>query len=323
MNIFVTGATGFLGTHLIKRLEQEGHNIKALSRTPQEEAHFVVGDVVEDDISPLMNGCDVLIHAAGLVSHKMEDADLLWKIHVEGTQRTFAAAEKAGITRVIYLSTSGTIAVSKSPKEISEDHGAPFHLIKEWPYYRSKLFAEQLAMKQHTFDVICLNPSLLLGPGDRPEGESTRSIRLFLDDQMPMAPSGGMAYVDVRDVVEGTVAALTKGRSGERYLLNGCNTSFLEFYQRLARISGKSAPIAAMPTQTRSLLNLFPKWKDIGAPLGLDIGREELLLASHYWYCDCSKAEQDLGWTPRDPLETLEDTVFDIQENQQMFDPWA
>ncbi len=323
MKIFVTGATGFLGTHLVERLLKENHSVTALSRTPQDGEHFIVGDLLEDDLSLAMSGCDVLIHAAGLVSHKMDDANLLWRIHVEGTQNVFSAAERAGIKKVIYLSTSGTIAVSKSERIISEVEGSPFHLIKEWPYYRSKLFAEQFAMKGHSFEVVCLNPSLLLGPGDRPDGESTRSIRLFLDDQMPMAPSGGMAYVDVRDVVDAIIASITKGRSGERYLLNGCNTTFLEFYQRLARISGKSAPFAAMPKQTRSLLSLFPKWKDVGGPLGLDIAREELLLASHYWYCDCEKAEQELNWNPRDPLQTLEDTVFDIQQNQQVFDPWA
>ena len=134
MNIFVTGATGFLGTHLIERLLKEKHNVKALSRNPQEGEHFIVGDLLEDDLSSAMSGCDVLIHAAGLVSHKTDDADLLWRIHVDGTQKAFSAAEKAGIKKVIYLSTSGTIAVSKSERAINEDQGAPFHLIKEWPY---------------------------------------------------------------------------------------------------------------------------------------------------------------------------------------------
>ena len=113
---------------------------------------------------------------------------------------------------------------------------------------------------------------------------------------MPMAPSGGLAFVDVRDVVNAIFLALEHGRGGERYLLNGCNTLFSEYYKRLARIADVPTPLMTMPKQTKGVLGLFPKWKDVGNMLGLDISRHDLLLASHFWYCDCQKARTELYW---------------------------
>jgi dihydroflavonol-4-reductase len=322
--IFVTGASGFLGQHLLQTLKHRGFEYTALSRSSDEEG-FVQGDILErEGLESLMEGHDILIHAAGLVSHDPKDSDLLWKLHVNGTKNVCEAARKVGISRVIYLSTSGTVAVSKENREITEDGDSPLPLIKEWPYYRSKLFAEDVALsfQDGEMDVVSLNPSLLLGPGDRYDGESTKSIRLLLDKQMPIAPSGGLAFVDVRDVVEAIILSLKNGRGGQRYLLNGTNVSFGEYYKRLARLADVSAPLMTMPKQTKGFLSLFPKWKDVGGALGLDISRHDLLLASHYWYCDCSKARSELLWVPRDPLTTLSDTVHDIQKKRDQYNPW-
>ena len=322
--IFVTGASGFLGQHLLQTLRNRGFEYTALSRTSHDEG-FVCGDILDkESLVSVMKGHKILIHAAGLVSHDPKDSDLLWKLHVDGTKNVFEVAKELGISKVIYLSTSGTVAVSKEEEEISENGVSPLPLIKEWPYYRSKLFAEDIAMSYQStdMDVISLNPSLLLGPGDRYDGESTKSVRLLLDKQMPMAPSGGLAFVDVRDVVEAILLSLHHGRGGQRYLLNGCNTLFSEYYKRLARIADVPAPLMTMPKQTKGVLGLFPKWKDVGNMLGLDITRYDLLLASHFWYCDCSKARTELHWVPRDPLTTLSDTVHDIQKTQDQYNPW-
>ena len=322
--IFVTGASGFLGQHLLSTLKHRGFEYTALSRSSDEEG-FVHGDILDaEGLDVLMEGHDILIHAAGLVSHDPKDSDLLWKLHVNGTRNVLESAQNAGISRVIYLSTSGTVAVSKEEQEITEQGESPLPIIKEWPYYRSKLFAEDMAMSFQSADmeILSLNPSLLLGPGDRYDGESTKSVRLLLDKQMPVSPSGGLAFVDVRDVVEAIILAFTKGRSGERYLLNGSNMPFGEYYKRLARIAEVPAPLMTMPKQTKGILGLFPKWNDVGGALGLDISRQDLLLASHYWYCDCSKARSELLWVPRDPLTTLSDTVHDIKKKREQYNPW-
>ena len=95
----------------------------------------------------------------GLVSHDPEDSDLLWKLHVNGTRNVLESAQRTGISRVIYLSTSGTVAVSKDDQEITEQGESPLPIIKEWPYYRSK-FAEDMAFQSADMEILSLNPSL-------------------------------------------------------------------------------------------------------------------------------------------------------------------
>ena len=126
---------------------------------------------------------------------------------------------------------------------------------------------------------------------------------------MPVAPSGGMSFVDVRDVAVAVEAACTM-EAGERYLLNGGNMPFVDFYGMLARITGRDAPLMAMPRATRRLLSWMPRLgrdRGVGVGIGPVISREDLELASHFWYASSAKAEAELGFSPRDPLATLED----------------
>jgi len=258
-----------------------------------------------------------VIHTAGLVSHATKDAERLWKIHVEGTQNVVDIALESKVERVVYLSTSGTIAVSDDPDRIAcEDDPAPFDLLKAWPYYRSKYFAEQIALdaSQKGLNLISLNPSLLLGPND-PTGASTNAIQLFLDNKIPMAPCGGVGFVDVRDVASTAVHALRNGQSGECYLLNAANMSFLEFYQRIARLSNKSAPMLKMPSLTRKALGWFPRMKKVG----LHLDKEDVELASYFWYADSSKAKETLDFQARDSMDTLYDTVDSLLKQNDGF----
>jgi dihydroflavonol-4-reductase len=332
VRVLLTGATGFLGRNIISRLSGE-HTIVALSRDPASAPALpdgiepVAGDVLDPaTLASAMEGVDALIHGAGRVSHDPADAAELWRLHVTGTENVLDAAAAAGVGRVVYISTSGTIAVSDDLKRIPDETAPPpLSFIKAWPYYRSKLFAEQaaLARSSDTLPVISLNPSLLLGPGDLPDGPSTAPVRHFLDGDVPAAPPGGLSFVDVRDVAEAIAAALTRGAPGARYLLGGANMTFTDFYGRLARISGKSAPLATMPTSTLRVLRWLPKWKQIGSTLGIDLSRDELELACHVWYLDHSRASDELGWSPRDPQRTLEDTVHDIQSRAGEYEPWV
>ncbi|MEL6347616.1 MAG: NAD-dependent epimerase/dehydratase family protein [Myxococcota bacterium] len=331
MKLFITGGTGYLGRHLIPRLARDGHELTVLSRDPArviDGAQTAPGDILTPEtLGPAMAGADALIHAAGKVSHDLDDAEEMWRLHVTGTENILDAAEAAGVKRVVYLSTSGTVAVSDDPDFLgTENSPDPLRFVRSWPYYRSKLFAEQIALKRSApaFKVICLNPSLLLGPGDDAEGNSTVSIRRFLDGQVPACPPGGLSFVDVRDVADAVAVSLTKGRAGKRYLLSGGNMTFRQFYNRLARIADKPAPMVNMPSVTRKALSWIPGFDQITAFVGAELSKEEMELACHYWYADPSRAEDVLGWTGRDPQRTLEDTVHDIQQREgQRFAPWV
>jgi dihydroflavonol-4-reductase len=240
----------------------------------------------------------------------------MMKVHVEGTRTTLDAAKRAGITRVVVASTSGTIAVSKEPREISEDAETPVGIIARWPYYRSKLYAEKEALERSApgYEVICVNPSLLLGPGDL-RNSSTDDVRLFLDGKVLAVPAGGMSFVDARDAASAMVAAMKQGRPGQRYLVSGCNTTVRDFFSRLERVSGVKAPWVPMPKDPELALQAVLLLQRVATRFGgkLPVSAETVDVAEHFWYVDWSKATRELGFQPRDPMETLRDTVEDLR----------
>jgi dihydroflavonol-4-reductase len=217
----------------------------------------------------------------------------------------------------VVASTSGTLAVSRDADSIADESSrAPLELIARWPYYRTKLYAERAALDANRpgeLEVVVVNPSLLLGPGDLRES-STGDVRLFLERSIPAVPAGGMAFVDARDAALGMLQAFERGRAGERYLLNAKNLTIAAFFQRLERISGVKAPLLRMPASrpvALGLNQLFSKAVEaIGGRAPVDAVSVEM--AQYFWYCSAEKAERELGFVARDPGETLRDTVADM-----------
>lgn len=322
MRYLVTGATGFLGSELTRLLLSRGHEVVALCRTPQPALEasgcvVAIGDVLDPaSVEAAAAGCDGVFHCAGLVSRKPEDSQQMWKVHVDGTRHVLDAVKKAGVRRVVVASTSGTVGVSATEQTMSEDDETPHGLIGRWPYYRSKLYAEQYALKANAqdFEVVCVLPSLLLGPGDE-RGSSTDDVRLFLEKKVQAVPQGGVSFVDVRDAAWALEAAMDKGRAGERYLIGGCNCTVREFFSRLERVSGVKAPWLPMPKSpetAKQIVRFLDKVIDRlgGASL---VDEESVDIAQHYWWIDWSKAQRELGFEPRDVSETLQDTVDDLR----------
>ena len=315
MRILITGATGFLGRSLLPRLLR-GHELVLLSRRPgwTEGASTAVGDITDRATLPqALEGCEAVIHLAGLVSQHPDDAARLFELHVQGTENVLEEAQRAGVRRVVYLSTSGTVAVSADPNFIANERSeTPKEIIYRWPYYRSKLIAEEAALSRSNSNmgVISLNPSVLFGPDDI-LGESTRSERMFLDGQVPVSPPGGLSFTDVRDVAAAVETALYRGRPGQRYLLGSANMTFHALFERLARLSNRSAPSLRAPEVLRKALSWFPDWGKEGFGFGFSVDRYGMDQACHTWYLDDSLARAELGWSPRDPMDTLRDTVVD------------
>jgi dihydroflavonol-4-reductase len=327
----VTGSTGFLGRHLVAALRAHGHDVVAIVRNATDVPAGVApmrGDVLDKaSIERAAVGCDGVFHCAGMVSRRPEDAEKLQRVHVEGTKNVLDACIGKNVRRAVVASSSGTVAVSDDPDRVStEEDETPIGILNRWPYYRAKLFAEKAALDRHgvtlpngeSFEVVCVNPTLLLGPGDT-NGSSTDDVRLFLERKIPAIPPGGISYVDARDAAEGMRLAMEKGVSGRRYLLGACNLTLREFFARLERVSGVRAPLIPMirARQAAELAAAGAKLLErltsrLGVPMPVD--PVSLDMAHFYWYLDASLAENELGWTPRDPTETLADTVKDLTE---------
>jgi dihydroflavonol-4-reductase len=319
----VTGATGFLGSHLVRHLLREGHDVVALCRKPDAGlaamgAIEILGDVLDEtSVKRAAEGCQGVFHCAGKVSRKPEDAELLYRTNVDGTKTVVRASKAAGVPRLVLASTSGTVAVSKDATVLDEKAPAPLDLIGRWPYYRTKLYAETFALEQNKdgFEVVSVNPSLLLGPGDV-HGSSTGDVVQLLEGRVPVVPAGGISFVDVRDVAPAMLAAMLRGAPGARYLMAGANITVDAFFGRLSRISGAPRPALRAP---KSLLlakvgvSLFDRAKKV-LPLDGDLDQVSAEMGQVYWYCDSARAKKDLGFEPRDPNETLSDTIADLHE---------
>jgi dihydroflavonol-4-reductase len=317
VNLLVTGGTGFLGSALVPLLLGAGHRVRVLQRSAAPEAQALGAEVacgsVQDQaaVRAALDGVEAVYHLAGRVDFDGKDPAALYALHVQGTRTVLEAAASAGVERVLLSSTSGTIAAFREERTGTEADPYPLREVAGWPYYLSKIYQEKAALRialDTGLPLVVLNPSLLLGPGDA-RLSSTDVVWKFMKRRLPAMPGGGLSFVDVRDAAQAFAAALERGRPGERYLLGGANMRFREFFGRLERLSGVAGPRISLPPDVNvagvKLLEKLSSWR--GAEPPIDSASVEM--GEHFWYCDSRKAEEELGFRPRDPQETLADTV--------------
>jgi dihydroflavonol-4-reductase len=321
----VTGGTGFLGAHLVHQLLETGaKNLRVMAtQIPAWLAELGVetfaGSITEaEDVARAVEGVGEIYHLAGRVSRELEDAHEMYSIHVDGTRILCDAAQAANVKTIVLASTSGTIAVRERGDGIPDETGAqPLDIISRWPYYASKLYQERTALERFSGTgrrLVILNPSLLLGPGDE-RLSSTKVVLDFLARKINAIPTGGLSFVDVRDAASAFRAAMKDGRHGERYLLGSANWTFDKFFNRLERLTKVRAPRFSFPSKVAiagsQIIHAFYKQWDKAPP----VEPAAVEMAEYFWYLDSSKAESELGFSPRDPGETLLNTVQYLREN--------
>lgn len=320
--LLVTGATGFLGEHLCRVLVERGHAVRGLARSrsavlAELGVEHVRGDVLDGpELDRALAGAAAVFHLAGAVSRDPDDAQRMMRLHVDGTRRVLERMAAANVKKLVLASTSGTIGVSKDEEILDETAPYAEEIVAGWPYYASKIYQERLAFEHGRrlgIDVIAVNPSLLLGPGDR-RLSSTGDVRKFIKRKIPVLPDGGINFVDARDAAVATANALEQGRPGERYLLGGPNWTMKEFFARLGRVANVAPPRLRLPA----------KWNRWGASLVEELYRHRgkeppvdrisVEMAEHFWWIDSAKAERELGFSARDPQLTLVDTVAYLRQ---------
>jgi dihydroflavonol-4-reductase len=321
---WVGGATGFLGSHVVSALEARGHEVVPVSRSGGGGRARAVDVLDAAAVSASARGCEWAFLCTGKVTRDRDESEELYRLHVTGTQNALAGLRAAGVRRVVVASTSGTLAVGTERERIADEGcRAPLEVIASWPYYRTKLYAEREALAANAppdFEVVVVNPSLLLGPGDVRES-STGDVRRFLEGVIPAVPAGGMAFVDVRDAAQGMLLAAERGRPGERYILNAQNLTLAAFFQRLERISGVKAPLFKLPASRPLALGIGQLFTRAVRAIGgvPPVSEASIEMGQYFWYCDASKAERELGFRPRDPGETLRETVEDLVSRKVVF----
>lgn len=256
MKVFVTGATGFVGSHVARLLHEQGADLRLLvrstSRTDLIDAlpgDRVTGDLGDADaLRHVIEGCDFVFHVAADYRLWARDSAAMYRTNVEGTRAIIQAAQQAGVRRVVYTSSVATIGFLKDGGPADEE--SPVSLADMIGHYkRSKFLAEQVALAagKAGAPVVMVNPTAPVGEQDIKPTPTGRILLDFLRRKFPAYVETGLNLVDVREVARGHLAAMERARPGERYVLGGENLTLKQVLDQLAAITGLPAPRIKLP----------------------------------------------------------------------------
>lgn len=324
MSILITGATGYIGTHLTQKLVQEGNAVRMLSRNPPSFHHPLI-EVVEGDIldkrslQKAMKNISQVYHLAAYARLWAKDPQIFYQINVDGTQNVVDAVKLAGVKKILHTSTAGVLGPSDHTP-IHEEHkrSIPFFNV----YEETKAIAEDIirSFVQQGGQATIVNPARIYGPGlDSVSNPVTKIIELYLKGKWHIIPGSGNdlgSYGYIEDVVYGHIQAMEKGRNGERYILAGVNLRFNELIAWIKEISGIERRLYRIPF---SVLKAVSKVMTLRASL---IGSPPMITPEwvqrykYDWALDSQKAVQDLGYTIRPIKEGLQKTIEWLRKNR-------
>jgi dihydroflavonol-4-reductase len=306
MKAFVTGATGFLGSHVARVLGEQGADLRLLVRSTSNlrnlegiKAETATGDLRDpSSLEKGMSGCDTVFHVAADYRLWVRDPAEMYRSNVDGTKAILDAARKHGVRRVVYTSSVATVGFTGNGHPADED--SPVSLADMiGPYKRSKFLAEQLAMEAggSGMQVVVVNPTTPVGEQDVKPTPTGRIVVDFLKRRFPAYVETGLNLVDVRECALGHVVALEKGRPGERYILGGENLTLKQILDKLGEISGLPSPKVKLPYVFAFATGIVDE-----AITGRLLHREpratvdSVRMGKKKMFASCAKAERELGW---------------------------
>jgi dihydroflavonol-4-reductase len=310
--VLVTGATGFIGSHVARLLAERGDEV-------------VLGvegngtDAAIEDLDLRRVRCDVLdrramrralrgvervFHTAGITSVRPEDAERLFEVNVGGTKLVMEECLRAEVERVVYTSSAAVVGPAEQGKAADETQLFTAGRLGI-PYVNSVHEAEVEAMRvaARGLPLVCVNPAVCFGAGDY-RLTSTRLVRSFLLGRIPVYTDGALSIVDIRDAAEGHLLADERGQVGERYILGGRNYTFDRLFADLGRLSGIDPPLKLPGRMALAAATLFGSRSRAWPLTPL-----EMRAAGQWWTYRSTKAHRELGWKARPHEDTLEATV--------------
>jgi dihydroflavonol-4-reductase len=310
LTAFVTGATGFLGSHVARALADGGADLRLLVRPTSnirnlaalEKADRVPGDLRDPlSLKKAMSGCDIVFHVAAdyrLWTPTQSDIDQMYQSNVEGTRAIIAAAQEAGVKKVVYTSSVATMGFKTDGTLVDED--APVSLADMVSHYKkSKFMAEQIALEagRNGANVVVVNPTTPIGEQDVKPTPTGRIILDFLKRKFPAYVETGLNLVDVHQCARGHLLAMEKARPGERYILGGENLTLKQILDKLTTITGLPSPSIKLPygvafafgvldtAVTGKLLRKTPR-----------ASIDEVRMGRKIMFVTSAKAVRELGW---------------------------
>ncbi|KAA3653841.1 MAG: NAD-dependent epimerase/dehydratase family protein [Chloroflexi bacterium] len=325
MKVFITGGTGFIGRHLIRRMAQTDHELRCLARPSSDIAHFeelgveiVYGDVTDKpSIVAAMQGCDWVIDLANIYEFWLPDPSLFAKVNIEGTQNLMEAALETDVMKVVHVSTALVYGKPKDTPFTEESKPGPVQFSE---YARTKQKGEEFAWKLHEendLPLVSIYPVGVLGLGDTKA--TSQVVRNLVQRRMPATAynNSTVVLVHVKDVVEGIVRAIEKdGNIGERYILGKEQITLKDYYKMVCEIADVPLPFLALPgwmaMSTAHMLTALSRITKRPPWLGMNV--DQMRSFKTGYLCDGSKAEKELGITYTPIRVGLEEEVMAIKQ---------
>lgn len=312
MKIFVSGATGFIGSRLALRLANNGHQVHALYRDEHKTAiiqhpniKLFKGDILDlESLIKPVEGCSQVYHTAAFARVWDKDPSLIYRQNIEGTMNVVRAGIISGVEKIVCTSTAGVLGPSRSDEMVDENTPCPLGYFID--YESSKMMMETIlkTISLTGTEVVIVNPSRVYGPGILSESNGiTRIILDYINGKWRIIPGDGKSignYVYVEDVVTGHIQAMEKGKSGERYVLGGTNMTFNELFGGLAELTGKRFFMVHLPLPIMQIISV------IMLLIARISGRAPLIIPAlvrkynHNWNLSSAKAEKELNYRPVD-----------------------
>ncbi|HEX4926077.1 MAG TPA: NAD-dependent epimerase/dehydratase family protein [Bdellovibrionales bacterium] len=329
MRAFVTGATGFVGTHLTAALCESGHHVIALVRPSSEtmrleeaaraakksggSLQLVHGDITDyRSLKIAAEECEVVYHLAALNAATRAEMQKLSAVNVEGTRNALQAAIACKAKKFVHVSSLVAIGAARHPSELVSEDSENVLFDSAVRNFETKRRAEELvreAARLNKIWAVVVNPSMIYGPGDARKAARQGNVQVARG-KVPFYTSGGVNVIGVNDVVKGILAAANKGKSGERYILSSENLTMRELFAEIARAAGRPAPKYKMPAW---LLEGAARISDaLGAQGPLTV--ENIKAATMYHWCDNSKARRELDFSPAPAREAIHESVRWMKE---------